>query len=478
MTRVLSPLLAWHASLSKQPFMAAAMQRIPVSLSWAAHDRRTQGPASQRTLTTSQVAPVIVARPTRALSDDKVDIIVENLQPNQPVTLYAMLMTEQKKLFESFAHYVSNKDGTVQVAEDESLGGSYTGCEPMGFIWSLTTAPETPSGLRVRKEDVTTPFIVHVSVFDGHVFERSPNKTALAVIEVERWFMAPGVKRVKVRQNGIVGTLFLPPGPGPFPGVMELWGGAGGLNEFRAALLASHGFATLVVAYTNHPDLPYPNYYIGVSDDYFQEAFHFLQNHHQIAKDRTGILGHCIGQYIALRMEIDMPNIRPRCIVGINGGHYWPVDGKTGYIFEIITKKLMNTQQYTEDNPLCMKPFMTHLLNKPSCHLDVGKIRCPILLFSSEDDQAFAAKETSLDIERKMKLAGNSHLLTRVTYPKTGHLIEPPFAPVTPVSFSPIPGIEDKVWLAWGGEKRSHAHAQDDLWQRTLSFLNQHLVLS
>lgn len=36
--------------------------------------------------------------------------------------------------------------------------------------------------------------------------------------EITRMFMAPGVKRVVVRENGLVGTLFLPEGKGKFPG--------------------------------------------------------------------------------------------------------------------------------------------------------------------------------------------------------------------------------------------------------------------
>ena len=46
------------------------------------------------------------------------------------------------------------------------------------------------------------------------------------------------------------------PGEGPFPGVIDLFGGAGGLMEFRASLLASRGFATLALAYWNYDDLP------------------------------------------------------------------------------------------------------------------------------------------------------------------------------------------------------------------------------
>lgn len=38
-------------------------------------------------------------------------------------------------------------------------------------------------------------------------------------------------------------------GPGPFPGVLDLWGGGGQLVEYRAALLASHGFASMALDY-------------------------------------------------------------------------------------------------------------------------------------------------------------------------------------------------------------------------------------
>ena len=45
-------------------------------------------------------------------------------------------------------------------------------------------------------------------------------------------------------------------GDGPFPGVIDMFGNAGGLMEFRSALLASHGFATLSLPYFNYEDLP------------------------------------------------------------------------------------------------------------------------------------------------------------------------------------------------------------------------------
>lgn len=38
-------------------------------------------------------------------------------------------------------------------------------------------------------------------------------------------------------------------GPGPFPGILDLWGGTGKLVENRAALLASNGFASMALDY-------------------------------------------------------------------------------------------------------------------------------------------------------------------------------------------------------------------------------------
>lgn len=38
-------------------------------------------------------------------------------------------------------------------------------------------------------------------------------------------------------------------GTGPYPGVLDLWGSGGSLIEYRSSLLASHGFASMVLEY-------------------------------------------------------------------------------------------------------------------------------------------------------------------------------------------------------------------------------------
>ena len=61
-------------------------------------------------------------------------------------------------------------------------------------------------------------------------------------------------------------------GPGPFPGVIDIFGTAGGLNEHKASLLASRGFATLALAYFSYKTLP--KHLSDVPLDYFHVSLH------------------------------------------------------------------------------------------------------------------------------------------------------------------------------------------------------------
>ena len=76
---------------------------------------------------------------------------------------------------------------------------------------------------RLIKLDVTKPQIYNLQVFDEEKQSleecRNTKKTKiLTSVLLNRWFMSPGVRRIPVRENEIIATLFLPPGDGPFPG--------------------------------------------------------------------------------------------------------------------------------------------------------------------------------------------------------------------------------------------------------------------
>lgn len=140
----------------------------------------------------------------------------------------------------------------LAVPDDVSFGGTYTGKEAMGLLWSMRPVsgsrdvirqaavmwrwrghkynhqelgirssdlsschvkkPLCPFPARLRTSNVCSPLLVNFSVYSRHEAEGFRERTPLASTLVERWYMAPGVQRIEVREKGLRGTLFMPPG--------------------------------------------------------------------------------------------------------------------------------------------------------------------------------------------------------------------------------------------------------------------------
>ena len=125
-------------------------------------------------------------------------------------------------MFHAFNPFKGEIDNSCNI----SRGGSFTGCEQMGFLWSMKQAPGQKKGLRLAKKDVTKPYAIQLNCFNGHLspeegFVNSLKRNHLQPItssSLEKSYMADGVQRISVREGRVRGTLFLPPGNGPFPG--------------------------------------------------------------------------------------------------------------------------------------------------------------------------------------------------------------------------------------------------------------------
>lgn len=410
--------------------------------------------------------PLLSVEPTRGLVDEKLRIFVTNLNPNQEVTLHCLHKSEDKDFWEAFGHYVSDGQGTVTVAKDSSVGGTYTGVESMALMWSLQPVPGSRTGLRLRKRDVLTPMVFHISVYDGHMAQDFIQLTPLVTIVIERWYTAPGVQRVDVREKGVRGTLFIPPGRGPFPGVLDMWGGGGGLVEYRAALLASHGFVAFALEYLTPDEIK------DVSVSYFEIAYQIIQEHPMVLRDRVALLGLSFGASVALSMAAQSSVIKPQCCISISGSHVTPVRNTISEVYEGFYRLFHKVRMM--DNQVIWRDIILPIPTDPAEKVDVGLIRCPLLLVVGDDDQNLASLEAAEDMERITEKAGNRHLLKILIYPGAGHLIEPPYTPHHRASNFMVAGKE-KVIMLWGGQTRLHAYAQEDSWEKILDFLREHL---
>ncbi|XP_031423291.1 acyl-coenzyme A thioesterase 1-like isoform X2 [Clupea harengus] len=412
-----------------------AVGQLRVSL----HRKMCNRQAQVRWRSAGRPAPLLTARPTRALVDEPISIEAHHLPSHTPITVRANLTSEDGDLWEALSHYYTDAKGAVNLMRDPSMGGSYVGCEPMGLFWALQPVPGSREGLRLRKRDVETPYAVHLSLLEGHVNPEdtrgkgSEEGQELAKTVVDRWYMAPGVRRIEVRQNGVVGSMFLPPGPGPFPAVLDLWGMGGGLVEYRSALLASHGMASLALAYFGHKDIPGPLNRINVGDSYFRAAFQLLQKHPQVCEERIGVMGLSFGVYLSLWIASQL-SVKPRCVVGING----PLGSFNTFSSEDGQQESFEENQrhwsYDEQGYVSFREVSLPSNIPSENYAKVEDMCCPLLYIVGKDDLSCASLENADEIEKRLHAAGKSHLFTRLSYPGAGHLIEPPYAPNARVS--------------------------------------------
>ncbi|XP_029017026.1 bile acid-CoA:amino acid N-acyltransferase-like isoform X2 [Betta splendens] len=388
--------------------------------------------------------PILSVAPIRALVDEKFKVSVENLPPAAPVTVHSLHQSEDQDCWEAYGHYISDHRGTVSVSEDLSFGGTYSGKEPMGLLWSMRPVPGSRFGLRLRKMDVCAPMLVNISVFSGH--EGFREHTPLASVVTERWHVAPGVQRVEVTIKGMRGTLFIPPGLGAFPGVLDIWGGGGGLPEYRAALLASHGYATMALENFALDDLQGKN----LDLNYFEMALDKLKNHPQVISDRVGVVGLSLGAIFLLYLTAKSPTFKPQCCVSISGSNVWSSDNTLKGVYKTLFRKFDKLRLGENDSHIWQ---------------DVG------LEFIHDPTNV-------VDMTQMLRSAGKEHLVTSVIYYDAGHLIEPPFSPHFRATAFKVRGNEQNVIMLWGGHTKPHADAQEDSWTKILTFLKQHLYSS
>uniref|UniRef100_A0AAZ1Y5A6 Acyl-CoA thioesterase 19 n=1 Tax=Oreochromis aureus TaxID=47969 RepID=A0AAZ1Y5A6_OREAU len=409
-------------------------------------------------------------QPSRGLMDEKFIVLVQNALPGSQLTIRALHQCEDGHSWEAFGHYTADTTGTIN--EDPSIHGTYSGVEQMGLLWSLRPIPGSKPGLRMRKKNIQTPMEVTVSVYQGHQTEGFADLVPLSGVVVERWYMAPGVRRIPVTEGGLTATLFLPSGPGPFPGLLDLWGGGGQLVEYRAALLASHGFASMAIDYLTSKFTMKTGKM--VDNQYFETAYRVLQQHPQVCGSKIAMIGLSFGTSMTLKMAIYSEVIKLSAAVCISGSHVQPVEGSVEEIMGFFQKNAGKTR-FNEKNEVIWRDLLLPISTDPSLKADVGRLQCPLLLVVGEDDQNWPAQESALDIKEMMARAGNSHLLTVLSYPNAGHLIEPPYTPHARSSTFKTVEIQEKVMCLWGGQTVEHFRAQEDAWKKILVFLRENL---
>ncbi|HSX25688.1 MAG TPA: acyl-CoA thioester hydrolase/BAAT C-terminal domain-containing protein [Chlamydiales bacterium] len=305
-------------------------------------------------------------------------------------------------------------------------------------------------------------------------------------MEIERYLGDLEVMRIPVRENGLVATLFLPPSETPLPVVITLTGSGGGLSESRAQILASHGFASLALAYFREENLPPVLKEIPL--EYFQTAIEWLKMRPEIDGKRIGLWGVSRGGELALLLGTVFPDdIQAIAAFVPSSVAYGAITDKDAPAWVYKGKPLLPNAPFSEqiyDSEMGQTPekaipltpsFLLGMEEKAAFEaaaIPVEKIQCPILLVSGQDDQMWPSALFCQQITERLKAQGSSIFCTHLSYPRAGHSISPSLnRPKGTLEQHPIA----KLWFTFGGNEKEDALAREDAWKHTLHFFRSNL---
>lgn len=417
------------------------------------------------------------AFPEESLLDEDVRIRLEGVEPDSRVRLVCRLHDEKGIDWVSEAEFEATPGGTVDPAELPALSGTYEGLDGKGLFWSMVPYPPGRGQGKFSLHDLS-PLTLDLEAFCRGRF--------LARIALTRHVAAQGVRRVEIRDNDLVGTLFLPPGPGPFPGVVDIVHSGGGLrHEPFAALLASRGIAALALAPFGIP--PLSRALVEIPVERVGAALEWMAAADVVDPGRIGVSGTSKGAELALLAASIYPRVKavvafmPSSVLwsGVGRGYEKRASWTRGGRPLPFVSPRYDCLAPRSKGPLRLEPMYREALSElPEDHpawIPLERSSAAVLLLSPEDDAVLPSALMGRQLEMRLKRAGFRRPFLHRTYPGAGHMIGSDLLPDLPTSvrhtFHPLARFP----IAYGGTARGTAEAIRVSWREMLEFLGEHL---
>lgn len=431
---------------------------------------------------TSQTAakPALAITPVNGLIDEPRRIVVSGLCPDEIVAITATTERASGEHWMSQATFMADENGVVDLSRDAPVGGDYAEVSAMGLIWSQQ--PENRANHELFGHDVMQALQTNIvaqtaaGVSVGATFAQS--------------FAAPGVTRQEIRDRGLVGTLFTPAGHGPFPVVVVLNGSGGGINEPRAAMLASHGYQAFALGYFKAP---------GLSPFITETPLEYLETGLIWVRDELGpkngfvaVSGQSRGGELALLLGATFPDLVSAVIAFVPGamvhgaqgagdparggwqGTTWTHNG-VPLVHLWQDNKAVHWHPWAGDAPPNRHHSVFYEGLKDANLAAQARIRIenfggPVLLISGRDDRAWPSSLYSRMVVSTLRKHNHTTLVRHLDFDDAGHAINLPIVPSTQLMREhPV----SKVPYTNGGTPSGNAKANDGSWIGMIAFLEE-----
>jgi len=400
--------------------------------------------------------------PDAVLVDEELAIELHGLPAEETVVLTARTepVGEDREVWSSTATFRSRADGTVSLAAQAPLEGSYEGVDPMGLFWSMRV-DRSPEEALFPAEDHRVTLTAAV---DGE---------PVAETTITRRYGVEGVEVHEIEDDGILASIVTPPGEEPAPGVVLTHGSVPFQPLQGARLLASRGFAVMTLQYYNRYGGQLPDELSEVPLEYGMEAIGMLLDHDRVRGSEVGFHGPSYGSQFALLLAAHDDRIG--AVVGEQTSHVvwegldrgfdpsgtssWSLDGDPlPFLFQA------DSGQVGDRDPRAY--FEISLREADVGELEAATIpleesAADVLLLSGSDDRLYPSTESAERVVERLDDNGYPHDYDHLVFEDAGHLLVTPYLPTY--------GASHFTW-PMGGTPEANARASRKHWPAMLDF--------
>jgi dienelactone hydrolase len=365
------------------------------------------GPRQKRALTIGLIASLVVgasaiaylypsglrfpvaihADPPGSLADSPLHLWITGLRPNQTVTVIASTLDWDGQPWHAYATMAADRDGSIDLSKAVPLEGTYRQADSMGLFWSMVPWPPAD-----RPHPPPGQYQVALTVrAGGRVLARSSASRIVAGHGVT-------VHDERADTVGFDGKFFAPgPAGARSPGVLILGASDDSPSPhavLAAALLASHGYPSLDLAY------PAASGRAGQEDmpaEYLAKALVWLRRQQGVDPGHILAYGTGSASEMALLLAVQRPDLVQGTIALVPG-------------------------DAASDVP-------------------VEQIGGPILLVCGEADRTWASCRAAQAIQARRDAAKQGHVDAFLMFPDAGHGIGQ-LVPYQPGTTFQVPSAE------------------------------------
>ena len=434
--------------------------------------------------------PTLSVLPAEGVFDEPFKVTLEGAPANSEVTIKASQTDENGTIWSTTGIFRTDENGSVNAVTQPSIGGSYTGTSPHGFLCSalpvgangftsyldaIVENPRLPTGPLRPIESIA---ITLQATINGKVVATTTARRGDAVNVTEEEVATSG---------GLRGAFFAPAsGQQVREPVLLLNGSGGGVRRFAAARLASHGHPTFAFAIYNYADLPttLKNYPI----ENIREAGLWLAD--KSGTEKVAVMGVSRGSEAAAHAAISFPEAFSAVILSVPshlqdagalgpeaqpGDAAWTLNGQPFPVTDLgfgvddprIAEQAKDLPGYNASG-MVLSIWGSDRL-EAAYGTAFEKITVPLLVLAGEEDAIWPSWISAERIRQRMERAGKADLLQVKAYPGAGHsMVSVGFGgPYSTFAYNPFLG----GFLNFGGTPNGNCEAGFESSTATRTFL-------